>query len=425
MPEIIPLVEQAADIRTNLQAVEGARYAKDGEPDLGQALEKLLTVAQPRLLRIASLNGVSSDAVDDIVQETLIEAWRSLDHLNAPDRFDAWLDGICRNVCRRWLRARGLTALRETSLSSRFGRGYSQDHTIPEIEVPDTQAFDPAEELDRQDLAVLLDRALGHLSSNAREVLELYYQAELPQREIALRLGLTINALEVRLHRARRQLREVLSGTLRADALEFGLAMNEELATGWRESREWCMLCGQHRLSGLFERMPDGRISLRMRCPGCLLQHDCDIVNTEGLISLEGLHSFRPALKRAMRAATGYWVSAGRQPVCANCQVQVQNPIRIMCSHELGISIPNRLWLVRNCPKCGSVISMAVSPFISNPAVQHFVAQNPRWISEPEMLVEHAGQTVIVVRFVNLATAARLTLLVHSQTLQVINTFLE
>lgn len=52
----------------------------------------------------------------------------------------------------------------------------------------------------------LLERALGELSGKAREVVELCYLVELPQREAALRLGLTISALEARLHRARRQI---------------------------------------------------------------------------------------------------------------------------------------------------------------------------------------------------------------------------
>ena len=47
-----------------------------------------------------------TEAADDCVQETLIEAWRHLDQLRAPERFDAWLNGICRNICLRWQRAR-------------------------------------------------------------------------------------------------------------------------------------------------------------------------------------------------------------------------------------------------------------------------------------------------------------------------------
>ena len=64
-------------------------------------------------------------------------------------------------------------------------------------------------------MAVLLDHALGSLSSSARELVELCYLVELPQREVAARLDLSLSALEARLHRARQHLRQVLNGPLR------------------------------------------------------------------------------------------------------------------------------------------------------------------------------------------------------------------
>src|SRR5215475_7647848 len=72
---------------------------------IAEDLERLLGEARPRLLRLAQLNGVPPFATDDVVQEVLLEAWRSLKNLREPSRFDAWLDGICRNVSRRHLRA--------------------------------------------------------------------------------------------------------------------------------------------------------------------------------------------------------------------------------------------------------------------------------------------------------------------------------
>ncbi|HZR39337.1 MAG TPA: sigma factor, partial [Ktedonobacteraceae bacterium] len=65
-------------------------------------VEEALASARPRLLRLATVRGVAPDAIDDVVQETLLEAWQYLDRLRSPEHFDAWLDGICRNICRRW-----------------------------------------------------------------------------------------------------------------------------------------------------------------------------------------------------------------------------------------------------------------------------------------------------------------------------------
>ena len=45
-------------------------------------IDTLLADARPRLLRLARLNGVPPDATDDVVQETLMEAWRHLENLH-------------------------------------------------------------------------------------------------------------------------------------------------------------------------------------------------------------------------------------------------------------------------------------------------------------------------------------------------------
>ena len=115
----------------------------------------------------------------------------------------------------------------------------------------------------------LVDRALAYLSQDARKLIELCYLVEQPQREVALHLGITVNVLEARLHRARRRLHQVLTTQLRSDALAFGLKLDDELDEQWRESREWCWFCGRHRLIGAFEPLSNGLVSLVMRCPAC------------------------------------------------------------------------------------------------------------------------------------------------------------
>ncbi|HKD76651.1 MAG TPA: sigma-70 family RNA polymerase sigma factor, partial [Ktedonobacterales bacterium] len=175
----------------------------DGHATLSRNLHAVLGSSRPHLLRYARLRGIPSDAAEDVVQETLLEAWRSLMHLRDPEHLGAWLDGICRNVCLRHLRAhyRGQD---EIPLSAVYEEGGAED-------IPDPQAFDPADLLDRYDLEHLLDLALAHLSDEARQVVTLFYLADLPQQEIAQRLRLNLRALEKRLQRARQQLRQIFS----------------------------------------------------------------------------------------------------------------------------------------------------------------------------------------------------------------------
>src|SRR5689334_12642052 len=81
-------------------------------------VEAALAAARPRLLRFARRQGVAPDAADDVVQETLMEAWRHLHRLHTPQGIDAWLTSICRHVCLRWARAQGVSAARQMSLST-------------------------------------------------------------------------------------------------------------------------------------------------------------------------------------------------------------------------------------------------------------------------------------------------------------------
>jgi RNA polymerase sigma factor (sigma-70 family) len=406
---------------------------RDGYATRGQLavdLEQALSVARPRLLRLAHRRGVTPDATDDVVQETLIEAWRHLNHLRSPERFDAWLDGICRNVVLRWARTQGVMVYREASLSNSLVEGQNELEESSELDIPDPMALDPVEELSRQDLAVLLDRALGYLPQDTRALVELHYLAELSQDETAARIGITPSALKARLHRARRQLRQVLNSELRTYAEEFGLVVDEEAVAGWHESRIWCFMCGGRHLYGIFELLPNGRVDFRLRCPDC--SQGVGVVNSGGYPALDGIRTFRPALKRVMLAIRNFaaGLSDDRQacPICGTLgQICIMNmeEFAAVCPFQVCPS-QHGYMVVSSCGSCGAFVNTSVNGcFWLYPVVQSFMRQHPRSIFEPETLIEYAGQAAIRIRLVDITSAARLTLLAHPQTLQVLATFQE
>src|SRR6476661_4870346 len=79
--------------------------------------EQLLAGARPHLLRLARLRGVAPDALEDVVQETLLVAWKKFDSLDSPDHAQPWLDEICRNICSRYLRSSAADASRRSPFS--------------------------------------------------------------------------------------------------------------------------------------------------------------------------------------------------------------------------------------------------------------------------------------------------------------------
>lgn len=417
MSDTIMLIKSEDETMEKDTLAEGSEHAT-----LTNDLEKLLIAAQPRLARLARARGVALDGVEDVVQETLMEAWRNLEYLHAPDRFDAWLNGICRNVSMRWIRAQGTIDHRQRTFSS-LQLIQDTDIDIPTLDIPDPQTLDLAEELNRQDLAVLLDRAMGHLPATTRKVLEMHYITEVPQREMALRLGITINTLEVKLHRARRQLRQVLNGELRADAESFGLTLDKVVVQGWRETSLWCLICGRQRLQGIFEPCSGGDVSLRLQCPACSSNGGIDIVNTGNMVSLKDIRSFRPAIKRILQTVPIFYTQmfATKYQPCPVCKSLAT--LRGVEPDVLPAPFYRRFGIVLECPICGKITSSILSLCLTYPPAYQFIMQHQRCIVEPEESIEYEGQPAIRAGLTDILSAEQLTMILHRHTLQLLTVF--
>ena len=405
-------------------------------------LEARLRQARPRLLRLVRALGVPSDAADDVVQEALLGAWRGRDRLRQHGRFDAWLSAIARNHARMYLRSYGAAAhaqqLGFTLIKGDRGGGNEENEAREAGAVPDPLVLDPFDALDSQDLGTLIDRALGHLPAPARTALELRYMADLPESEAAAALGVSVPTLEARLHRARRQVRNVLSGPLRAEAEALGLRLDGAPPRGWQETRLWCNICGRRRLLGTFERLPDGRRDLRLRCPDCSEHYGVDIYGSKGIAPMDDLRSFRPALTRTMRALarrTLHALETGHG-VCPRCGAPTRQ--RVVRPDELPLAQKLQQHVViTECPNPACVACpdhdahegfsychSAVEPAIwLHPVAQRFMAEHPRWITQPETTIEYEGRQAIRFALADAVSAARLTALADPQTLRILATF--
>ena len=406
-------------------AVEAVVVARD-------AFARALPHARPRLIRLARARGVARDDAEDAVQETFLIAWRSLGRLRAPERVDAWLDGICAHVSQHHVRSQRVRARRLAPAPPPRPDAATPD-ALAAYDPPDPEPLDLTAELHRQDLELLLDRALGELAPGARTLVELCYLASVPQREVAERMGLTLGALELRLHRTRRALRRVLSAPLRADALALGLALEGEPGgepgevEGWRETREWCNFCGRQRLRGVFEPMADGRVNMRLRCPDCSRHFGGDIYNTGGMTPLGGTHTFRPALKRLIaflkrHYAQDYSAALRRGwQECPSCGRPV--PIRLAPPDQTFNAFPYQWRLVFDCSTCGHIISPAAFATYwggqqASAVALQFIEAHPRWILEPDVLSSFEGSPALRFRLSDVASRARLTIFSDAATLR-------
>lgn len=279
----------------------------------------LFAEARPRLLRFCAHLIGDVAVAEDLAQETLIEAWRHLDTLRDPAAFDAWLAGIARNMCHRWLRARA----RDQQHSSITGADVAGSSTASGQEraeqIPD--ALDLEAELEREELAELLHRALALLSPSARELLIERYLRDRAQSEVAARLGLSENVVAVRLHRGKLALRRVLTDRFQAEALTYGLVSAE--TAGWQETRVWCPECGQRHLIGRIPA-PPANDHFQLRCPSCHAEPGVYLSNAPGDLTRPcdaGSWGFKRTLDRLMAWADGFYrpALAGEPAACLRC----------------------------------------------------------------------------------------------------------
>ena len=155
-----------------------------------QRYENLVRDYSKDLFRYAYWLTSDRHTAEDLVQETFLRAWRSLDSLKEDKAAKGWL----------------ITILRREN-ARRFERKQPQTADVPlELIGSDSQDYDTSTE------AYVLRNALKELPQEYREPLMLQVIGGYSQKEIAKTLGITSAGVGTRLFRARQKLRQVLEG---------------------------------------------------------------------------------------------------------------------------------------------------------------------------------------------------------------------
>ena len=159
---------------------------------------RLLEMLRPDLLRFAFWLARDRSVAEDVVQETLIRAWKSKDELKDPAAARPWLFTIVRRE---------------------HARLYERKR-LPTVDVDEVEALgDPALASDGDAGLADLRGAIMKLPDEYREPLVMQVLGGFTTAEIATQLGLTQPAVLTRLFRARNRLRVI-----------YGLAPAEDVA---------------------------------------------------------------------------------------------------------------------------------------------------------------------------------------------------
>lgn len=142
-----------------------------------------------RMLLAYARRRVDEQTADEVVAETFLVVWRRRDEV--PEGFErAWLFGVARNTILTAARsARRLSSLRSKLRST----------------TPPLWADNPAEVTDR---ASALLPALRSLREADREILMLVAWEEMSHADIGQAMGISPNAVAIRVHRARKRLED-------------------------------------------------------------------------------------------------------------------------------------------------------------------------------------------------------------------------
>jgi RNA polymerase sigma-70 factor (ECF subfamily) len=353
------------------------------------------------------------EAAEDLAQEALLEAWRNVHKLRDPQARWPWLAAIARNVCLRWSSEKR----RDLPFSDRATDAH--DLAAPGVLA---DGFDIELELERAELAELLDRALTLVPPETREILVRRYVEGSPQAEVAARLGLSEGAVSMRVRRGKLALQRVLSTELSGEVAPYGLGTSADDAP--RETRIWCPICGRRRLLGCF---PEGEGEFRLRCPGCSPTPEGNFVSAD-LAHFSGVfgdvRGYKPALSRLLAWVDGYWRPglAGERLACMNCRRAVS--MRMDMPESAPHWVRKDFGLYAPCGACGHAEYQPYSPLaLCLPEVRRFWREHPRMRTLPKRHVESSGVPALVSGFESLTGAARVDVVSACDTFRVLGVY--
>ncbi len=141
------------------------------------------------------LTGNEEDA-RDVVQDAYLRAWKGIGKFRGDAQFSTWMYRITANAASTHMHKR------RRQRAEPFDDSFEPIDTRAEEQV--SQGAESAEALDR------ISAALDELPAKLRSVVVLKDVYGMPHEAIADELGISVAAAKVRLHRARRKLRDVL-----------------------------------------------------------------------------------------------------------------------------------------------------------------------------------------------------------------------
>lgn len=147
---------------------------------------------------------LSRERAEDAYQEVFVKVIRAAKSYESSSRFAAWLFTIARNVCI------DLSRREKHRETSSLDAALTDDTDTTRLDMVADEGPDPEDHLLATELCEVLERAIGLLSPEQREVFLLRERSGLSFKEIARITRAPLNTVKTRMHYALIKLRETL-----------------------------------------------------------------------------------------------------------------------------------------------------------------------------------------------------------------------
>lgn len=198
--------------RTDLELIAAARRGE------AEAVEELLARHEKQIFRFGLRMCGSEEDARDVLQETLVAAFKNLPEFRGDAELSTWLYQIARSFCTKSRRLRAGEPTRKDSVDA------------PEVRALESVAPTPDEVAHAREIGDVLQAAIRALPEHYREVIVLKDVEGLSAEEVAQVLGQDVAAVKSRLHRARMELRASITGLLGTAPFEGAASPCPELA---------------------------------------------------------------------------------------------------------------------------------------------------------------------------------------------------
>jgi len=149
------------------------------------------------VMKVARAYTLTSDECQDLVQEILLQAWRSLPNFEGKANAATWFYRVALHTAMNWHRKDKPRRLRQQPLLA--------------VQTVVTEGCDSAEQAQQRETVEQLYNAI-HQLPKTDAALVLLYLDELSYREMAEVLGISESNVGVKLNRAKRALSELMNG---------------------------------------------------------------------------------------------------------------------------------------------------------------------------------------------------------------------